>query len=214
MTAQEIITARSARLSDEDLLDHLKRLYAEAGQLSGVLIDQTPNMPSSSAYRNRFGSLARAYEMIGYRTDRDHDRIALNKRLRALHPEIITRTEVAIAEVGGTVWRDPNSDLLTINDELVVSLVLARCQPLADGRLRWRIRFDPMRYQADVTLAVRLDEMNLGELDYYLLPWIDLPRQEIRLCNRTAIAFEAFRFEDLGFFYGMAERVGLLKRWD
>ena len=41
LTAQEIITARSARLSDEELLDHLKRLYADAGQLSGILIDQT-----------------------------------------------------------------------------------------------------------------------------------------------------------------------------
>ena len=213
MTAQEIITARSARLSDEELLDHLKRLYAEAGQLSGVLIDQAPDMPSSSAYRNRFGSLARAYEMIGYRSDRDQERIALNKRLRALHPEIITRTEAAIAEIGGSVVRDPKTDLLRINDELVVSLVLARCQPQADERLRWRIRFDPMRYQADVTLAVRLDAMNQCELDYYLLPWIDLPRQEIRLCNRTAIAFEAFRFDDLRFFYGMAERVGLLKQW-
>ena len=213
MTAQEIITARSARLSDEELLDHLKRLYAEAGQLSGVLIDQAPDMPSSSAYRNRFGSLARAYEMIGHRSDRDQERIALNKRLRALHPEIITRTEAAIAEIGGSVVRDPKTDLLRINDELVVSLVLARCQPQADERLRWRIRFDPMRYQADVTLAVRLDAMNQCELDYYLLPWIDLPRQEIRLCNRTAIAFEAFRFDDLRFFYGMAERVGLLKQW-
>ncbi|WP_281287043.1 hypothetical protein [Aquicoccus porphyridii] len=89
-------------------------------------------------------------------------------------------------------------------------MVLARCQPMGDGRLRWRIRFDPMRYHEDVTLAVRLDPMNAGELDYYLLPWVDLPRQEIRLCNRTSIAFEAFRFEDLGFFYSMAERVGIL----
>jgi len=213
MTAQEIITARSALLSDEELLDYLKRLYADAGQLSGVLIDQAEDMPSAATYRSRFGSLSRAYEMIGYRTDRDHERIALNKRLRALHPEIIARTEAAIAEVGGSVVRDPKTDLLRINDELVVSLVLARCQPQADGRLRWRIRFDPMRYQADVTLAVRLDALNRGELDYYLLPWIDLPRQEIRLCNRTAIAFEAFRFDDLRFFYGMAERVGLLTRW-
>ena len=43
---------------------------------------------------------------------------------------------------------------------MVSSLVLARCQPMGDGRLRWRIRFDPMRYQADVTLAVRLDPHN------------------------------------------------------
>ena len=213
LTAQEIITARSARLSDEELLDHLKRLYADAGQLSGVLIDQMPDMPSSSAYRNRFGSLARAYEIIGYRSDRDQERIALNKRLRAMHPEIIARTEAAIADVGGTVARDPKTDLLTINGEMVVSLVLARCQPQGDGPLRWRIRFDPMRYQADVTLAVRLDPENREELDYYLLPWLDLPRQEIRLCNRTSIASEAFRFEDLGFFYGMAERVGIRRNW-
>lgn len=40
-----------------------------------------------------------------------------------------------------------------------------------------------------------------------------LPRQEIRLYNRTSIAFEAFRFEDLCFFYGMAERVGIRRKW-
>ena len=213
LTAQEIITARSARVSDEELLEHLQRLYAEAGQLSGILIDQTPDMPSTATYRNRFGSLARAYEMIGYRTDRDHERIALNRRLRALYPDIIARTQRAIAAVGGRVTHDPATELLSINDEMVVSLVLARCQPVGDGRLRWRIRFDPMRYRADVTLAVRLDPQNRAELDYYLLPWLDLPRQEIRLCNRTSIAFEAFRFEDLSFFYGMAERVGIRRKW-
>ena len=213
LTAQEIITARSARLSDEELLDHLKRLYAEAGQLSGVLIDQTPEMPAASTYRSRFGSLARAYELIGYRSEQDYERIALNRRLRTIYPEVIARTETAITSVGGSLIRDPRTDLFTINDEMVVSLVLARCQPLPDGRLRWRIRFDPMRYQADITLAIRLDPQNEGELDYYLLPWLDLPRQEIRLCNRTSLAFEAFRFDDLGFFYGMAERVGILRKW-
>ena len=213
LTAQEIITARSVRVSDEELLEHLKRLYADAGQLSGVLIDQNPDMPSAGTYRNRFGSLARAYEMIGYRTDRDQERVTLNKRLRALHPEIVDRTEAAIAAVGGRVVRDPKTDLFSINDEMVISLVLARCQPMADGRLRWRIRFDPIRYQADVTLAVRLDPENRAELDYYLMPWLDLPQQEIRLCNRTSIAFEAFHFEDLEFFYGMAERVGIHRKW-
>ena len=48
LTAQEIIIARSARLSGEELLNHLKRLYAEAGQLWRVLIDQTPEMPAAS----------------------------------------------------------------------------------------------------------------------------------------------------------------------
>jgi hypothetical protein len=48
LKAQEIIIPRSARLTDDELLDHLKRFYVDAGQLSGMLIDQTPDMPSSS----------------------------------------------------------------------------------------------------------------------------------------------------------------------
>ena len=47
MTVQEILTARSAKLSDEELLEHLKRLHAEQGQLSGVLINQSDALPSA-----------------------------------------------------------------------------------------------------------------------------------------------------------------------
>ncbi len=216
MTAQEIITARSARLSDEELLDHLKRLYADAGELSGVLIDQAADMPSASTYASRFGSLSRAYGLIGHQSNLDHERIKVNRRLRALHPEIIKRAEAAIAGAGGQVHCDVKSGLLHLNDELVVSLVLARCQTLPDGRHRWRIRFDPARLEPDVTLAVRLDYANEVELDYFLLPSLDLPRREIRLdlnmCNRNSAHFEAFRFDDLSFFYAMFERVGIWKK--
>ena len=211
LTAQDIITARSTRLSDEDLLAQLQRLYAEAGQLSGVLIDQAAGMPSSPTYRSRFGSLARAYALIGYRSDRDQDRLALNRRLRAMHPGIIARTEAAIADLGGRVRRCGETDLLRLNDELVVSLVLARCQTLADGRHRWRIRFDPAGLAPDLTLAVRLDHANQSELDYFLLPALDLPRHEVRLCNRTSADFECFRFDDLRFFYGMTERARICR---
>ena len=212
LKAQEIVTARSARLSDEELLEHLQRLYAEAGQLSGFLIDQAGDMPSAATYRSRFGSLARAYELIGYRSDQELERIALNRRLRALHPEIIDRTVGAIAELGAKVQRDAKTDLLHLNDELVVSLVMARCQTLPSGRHRWRIRFDPERFAPDVTLAIRLDHANQGELDYFLLPWLDLPKQEIRMCNRNSADFECFRYDDLGFFYGMAERVRIYQK--
>jgi hypothetical protein len=63
-----------------------------------------------------------------------------------------------------------------------------------------------------VTLAIRLDHANEGELDYFLLPWLDLPSQEVRLCNRNSMEFEAFRFEDLGFFYGMTARTGIWRK--
>jgi hypothetical protein len=37
-------------------------------ELTGALIDETDGMPSSSAYRSRFGSLINAYRLAGIHT--------------------------------------------------------------------------------------------------------------------------------------------------
>ena len=61
--------------------------------------------------------------------------------------------------------------------------------------------------------AAFLDAQNANELDYYLLPRLDLPEQEIRVCNRNSANFECFRFDDLNFFYGMSERERLQRKF-
>jgi hypothetical protein len=118
-----------------------------------------------------------------------------------------------IAGLGGSVRRDEKTDLLTLNDEIVISLVLARCQTLPNGQHHWRIRFDTERFSPDLTVAVRLDPQNANELDYYLLPRLGLPDQEIRVSNRNSANFECFRFDDLNFFYGMSERERLQRKF-
>ena len=212
MQAQEVLTERSRRYSDDEILEHLKALYAECGYLNGMVINQAANLPGASTIASRFGSLHRAYELVGYHTHRSTDHVEINRRLRQLHPEIIERTESTIAELGGKVTRDPKTDLLWLNDELIISLVLARCQTTNAGTHRWRIRFDNTNRNPDLTVAVRLDAENTNELDYYLLPKLDLPNQEIRVSNKNSADFECFRFDDLNFFYGMSERQHLQKR--
>ena len=113
-----------------------------------------------------------------------------------------------INEIGGTVERDPATDLLTINREFTVSLVLARCQQLENGRRRWKVRFDTT-LGPDITVAVRLNEINQGALDYYLLPRLDFGQPRISLAERNGIEFETYRFENLDYLYGMAERTRL-----
>nr|WP_290753332.1 recombinase family protein [Amaricoccus sp.] len=63
--AAAIIAERARRLTDEDLLSTLRALFEAQGRLSGLIIDETDG-PSSSAYRHRFGSLLRAYSLVGY----------------------------------------------------------------------------------------------------------------------------------------------------
>ena len=101
--------------------------------------------------------------------------------------------------------RDPATDLLTVNREFTVSLVLARCQLLDNGRRRWKVRFDTS-LAPDITVAVRLNDANDGALDYFLLPRLDFGQPRIHLADHNGFEFENYRFDTLDYLYGMTER--------
>lgn len=207
-TAQGIIRARSHRYSNEELIERLRTLFQNRGFLSGLIIDETDGMPSTSIYSHRFGSLIRAYHMVGFTPDRDYRYLETNKFLRRFHPEIVNQTESQIAMLGGLVRRDPATDLLRVNDEFSISLVLARCRIPQSGRLHWKVRFDTS-LAPDITVAVRLNQTNQAALDYYLLPRLDFGQPRICLAERNPIEFESYRFDSLDYLYGMAERTRL-----
>lgn len=203
--AQGIIRARAHRFSNEELIDKLRNLYQHKGFLSGIIIDEAEGMPSAAAYIQRFGSLIRAYEAVGFTPDRDYRFLEVNKFLRKLHPEIVGSTESAILELGGTVERDPATDLINVNREFTISIVIARCQTPESGRHRWKIRFDTS-LAPDITIAVRLDQANQRPLDYYLLPYLDFGSSRVSLAEHNGVEFESYRFDDLHYLYGMAQR--------
>lgn len=202
--AQGIIRARAYRYTNEELLERLKFLYQSRGFLSGLIINETENMPSTAIYTHRFGSLVRAYQMVGFTPDHDYRYLELNKFLRRFHPEIVNQTESQIANLGGIVRRDPATDLLLVNNEFSISLVLARCQTPESGHLRWKIRFDTS-LAPDITVAVRLDQSNQAVLDYYLLPRLDFGQHRINLAECNTIELDSYRFDNLNYLYGMTE---------
>ncbi len=207
-TAQGIIRARARRFSDAELIEKLRGLYERRGFLSGLVIDETEGMPSAAAYIHRFGSLIRAYQAVGFTPDRDYQFLEVNKFLRRLHPEVVAGTEREIANLGGTLVRDPATDLLYVNREFSVSIALARCQSHVDGRRRWKVRFDTS-LAPDITVAVRLAPGNQSIQDYYLLPRLDFGLPRISLADHNGIEFESYRFDTLDYLYRMAERARL-----
>jgi len=65
-------------------------LLEERGAVSALLIRRA----AGDAFGQRlpqtaFGSLLRAYELVGYRPDRDYRFLEENRRLRAFHPEVM-----------------------------------------------------------------------------------------------------------------------------
>lgn len=207
-TAQGIIRARARRFTNDELLDRLRMLYQNRGYLSGMIINETDSMPSSAVYMHRFGSLIRAYQLVGYSPQRDYGYIEINRMLRRLHPEILTETEKHIAHQGGSIYRNPLNDLLDVNHEFKVSVVFARCQSVDTGRKRWNIRFDTT-LRPDITVAIRLAPGNEKTLDYYLLPSLDFGQERISLAEQNAIELESYRFDTLDYLYGMGSQIRL-----
>lgn len=208
--AQTIIHERSCRQTDQEILSGLRELFERHGWLSGLIIDEAENVPSTSVYRYRFGSLLRAYQLVGFTPERDYQYIEINRALRQMHPQIIEEATADIERVGGRVLCNRETDLLTVNEEFTASLVVARCQQTPAGSLRWHVRFDA-RLSPDLTVVIRMDRNNEQRFDYYLLPRIDMTLPRLHLAEFNGVTLDAYRFESLDSFFQMAARAKLLE---
>lgn len=205
LAAQGIILTRSRKWSDEEMLEKLRSILTQHGRISGILIDESEDLPSSSAFRNRFGSLVSAYRLIGYDPEIDYSFIEINRQIRKKHPEIVAEVVGKLRQMGSSVVINEKTDLLLVNDEWTVSIVLCRYQQSEAGTARWVIRLDE-GLKPDITIAVRLDETNVGIRDYYLLPALDMTWGKLRMGEENGVYLDAYQFEALDYFYRMAER--------
>jgi DNA invertase Pin-like site-specific DNA recombinase len=206
--ALRIIYGRCRHLSNEQLLGRLKELLDKNGSLSAILINETEGMPSTFSYRKRFGSLTRAYTLIGYAPSRDLHFIEANRALRRYHSRQVAEIVSRLQQIGATVDVQPSTDLLNINHEFSAAVVLARCRQTPAGDYRWLIRLENS-LDPDVTIAARLQPGNQDILDYYLLPRLAELSEKLRLAPDNGIVLDVYRFENLNFFIGMGRRTSL-----
>jgi DNA invertase Pin-like site-specific DNA recombinase len=205
---QELLEARNRQFSDEEMLELLTALWRRHGVLSGFVIDDAEDLPSSSAYRFRFGSLVRAYRLIGYTPARDYRYIEENRLLRHLHKGIIEKILKGIIDAGGAVEINPETDLLTLNGEISVSLVVARALVRPSGRVIWKVRFDT-GLRPELTVVVRMASSNEEPRDYYLFPRIDILPASIRMNEENGFYLDTYRVEGLERLYTLAARTPL-----
>jgi DNA invertase Pin-like site-specific DNA recombinase len=80
-------SGRPRGLSNDEMLDVLRRLWREHGYLTEEIIRTSPVAPHTSAYFTRFGSLRRAYRLIGFVPDRE--RIRSPRIVRGVSDEVL-----------------------------------------------------------------------------------------------------------------------------
>jgi DNA invertase Pin-like site-specific DNA recombinase len=208
--AQRILLGRTINKTDEELLDRLRALLAAKGRLSLTLIKNTADVPSPSTYRQRFGSLRRAYELIGYGRPDQFGPIDLRRRTQALREELIEKIvamfpdDVSVVRRGGR-WRSR----LRLKNGWIVSVLVARSVRVWKDTVRWRV--DPVPHEIrNVTLLARLEERNRSFLDFHILPGVNRVRR-FDLSLRDAWLNRGQRLGDLGEFYKVVVR---LAKWE
>ena len=87
--AQQIDSERHRHYTNDDLLARLRALLQRVGYLSGFTIDEAEDMPSSAVYHSRFGSLLRAYSLIGGNPGRNYRYLEINRNIRAQHKALV-----------------------------------------------------------------------------------------------------------------------------
>ena len=187
------------------MLARLKDLAQRHPTLSGHLIDSAVDMPTSAAYRSRFGSLLEAYRLAGYEPDRDYRYVDINRDLRALYPQLVEDVMQRLDAVGATVTRDATTDLLLINGEYSATMVLSRCRETPAGSLRWLIQLN-QSLAPDITILVRMDAANKEPADYYLLPIMDIEMPRLLLCEANGAHLDTYQFDNLDYFAELATR--------
>lgn len=203
--AQTIIHQRSNKLTDDEMLAHLRILLKMKGKLSGLIIDESDECPSSSAYSHRFGSLIQTYKLINYDPGRDYHYIEINRLLRRQHKNIVLQVIDKISTLKGHITVKEN-DLLEVNEEFTASLVLSPCRPTVSGNKRWLIRLDT-GLNPDLTIAVRLDQEAEQIIDYYLLPMKGMTHNKLKLAESNPAEFDIYHYKNLDRFFSMAERI-------
>ena len=206
LAVQRTIARRTRRFSDREMIELLTQLLLEKGLLSGIIIDEQQDMPSSGMYRRRFGSLSRAYSLVGYTPARDISYCLVNRQIRRMYPAIMADIVANIEAVGGTVARAADGDSFRINDEIIVSIIISRCKTSRTGSLRWRINLESGR-RPDLTIVVRLEADNQQIRDYYLLPMRDSTRTELKLSEENGVYLDIFKVPNLERFYSLVERI-------
>lgn len=173
--AQAAYYQRYERKTDEQLLDALRQLRAKQGDLSTRIIDEAPETVSSETYRERFGTLERAYELIGYRPPLKQ---RLKKALRSKRRHLMLRNRLIrqlVTLSSGHVQRSKYLGYVTLIAERVDVLVSVCPMKRQKGRSYWYIT-PRERQSKTLTLLILLNESDDAIHAMHVFPRLTITR--------------------------------------
>jgi hypothetical protein len=192
--AQKIIKERRVSLSEGEMLKRLRLALKKKGQLSPKIIDETVGLPCKTIYMQRFGSLRKAYRLIGYVSRRDCEYLESRQGWADVNAKLAAELSAAIKKTGECT--NLHGDCLRCNGSVSVNFRLARWCPARQENHapHWSVQ-RRARLLPGWIVAIRLDARNKGLLDYLLLPTALMTGATVRFSENARARRGIDRFE-------------------
>jgi len=170
-TAQDTFARRTINRSNDELLNGLRSVLAAHGRLSSDILNASREIPGAATYSDRFGTLSRAYQLIGYGVD--ENRAALwktRRRLAQIKGRVMKQILRALPGQVSLIRQPPGiRKLLSFQDGIKVSVLACQCVRTPLGDLRWIVPVIGAEKQYPALLC-RCDVKNKAVKDLYLVP--------------------------------------------
>ena len=197
--AQKIMAERYISIPEDEMLRKLRVTLNRKGKLSTSIIDDTPGLPSPACYIKHFGSLRKAYALIGYGGSRDSRWIDerdkwsdLLSKLAAQVAETLRanlRLDVAIAD---------GSHILTLDGKRrIISFQAIRHIAKREEHHASLWRANRAKQGAEHLVVLRLNETNNEIKDYVLVPAPDDAKAYLTLSDASLTHHKAVRFDSV-----------------
>jgi DNA invertase Pin-like site-specific DNA recombinase len=202
--AQLRLARKTAKLSRTDMLDRLRDLVHRTGRLSAELLERTDGMPGRKAYARRFGSLTRAYELVGYPISRVARGGETSQRNYKLRKNVQTALKSRLEALGFSVVSGQGRPyILCLDKQVRVGILVARRVTERPEVLRWNVSRSP-GLEADLTIAVCASAE--GEMEHlYLLPGAASKTRDVRLGIPRRLETERYRCGSFDQLYEIAQ---------
>jgi DNA invertase Pin-like site-specific DNA recombinase len=195
--AQKIMAEQYISIPEDEMLRRLRLTLARRGKLSDGIIRNAAGLPSTQCYVKHFGSIRKAYALIGYKASRDcawydarHHWSDVLSKLAAQVAEAL-RTELGLQ----VHLREDGPSLALNGTRNIISFRVARQPPRksASRTSQWRAHLSKMR--SEQFIVPRLDDANKLIQDYVIVPKSDCARPYLTLSDASLARHRAVRVE-------------------
>ena len=205
--AQQITKRFTWNRSDDELLDNLQSIRTKYGKITTKLLQQqNATTPRGPTYRARFGSLSRAYQLIGYLGFWGDDYLQKRRRIQELRTSLMKEiAERNPKQVAIEHRRNGYRDRLRTRDGRLVSVVASRTVPCYGTGVYWLVRPRPDECHL-ITLVARLNLQCDTFKDMFLIPPVGTAKN-VYLKERDQRLEKFVNVTDLGDFCGTVKRL-------